>query len=524
MPMSPRLLRPRATGFNPKSIANLGAWFDASDLSTLSQTSDGGTPVTANNQPVGYFKCKATGVPLIQTTDANRPLWKSASSIGSKPGLDFDGAGDNLAATSGELMNVARNVSGSTVFTVLLTRSSVTKAFWHYGIGNGTNQFRGRSSVAWTGGLQVSGRRLDADVISSANAGASSSTNVAYIMRSTFEYSNAILRLHLNGTSVATTNPFQTTGNTSDTASSYLMLGSQYLDDAFTSLASSLDGVVSEWLFYKRTLSSGEITLVERYLASKYGITVYAPPSYADADVNTYITAVENADGQALETGVRDAINTFITGCKADGIWPAIKASCILMGARTLSGALTPLVGAAPTNTNFVSGDYNRKTGLVGNGSTKYLDSNRNNNADPQNSHHIGLYVSSGGLPAMGAGAGTFGSSQFSSPTGLATTMRFLSRTSGSADVTFTSPLTGFVGKSRSVSNEFIARLQSTNTTGSLSSQSPYNGNIFVFARSPVGSYSSARIAFYSIGESLALASLDTRLSTLYTAIGAAIP
>jgi hypothetical protein len=64
------------------------------------------------------------------------------------------------------------------------------------------------------------------------------------------------------------------------------------------------------------------------------------------------------------------------------------------MGARTLSGALTPLAGSTPINTNFVSGDYNRKTGLVGNGSTKYLDANRNTNLDGQDDCHIALYAS----------------------------------------------------------------------------------------------------------------------------------
>jgi hypothetical protein len=39
-----------------------------------------------------------------------------------------------------------------------------------------------------------------------------------------------------------------------------------------------------------------------------------------------------------------------------------------------------------------VSGDYNRKTGLVGDGITKYFNSNRNNNADPQNSKHLSVY------------------------------------------------------------------------------------------------------------------------------------
>jgi hypothetical protein len=35
MPMNPRLLRPIATGFNPKSIANLGMWLDASSDGSL---------------------------------------------------------------------------------------------------------------------------------------------------------------------------------------------------------------------------------------------------------------------------------------------------------------------------------------------------------------------------------------------------------------------------------------------------------------------------------------------------------
>jgi hypothetical protein len=94
-----------------------------------------------------------------------------------------------------------------------------------------------------------------------------------------------------------------------------------------------------------------------------------------DADAVAYIAAVEAADGQALEAATRMAINSFVKGCKADGIWPAIKASCILAGARTLAGALIPLVGTAPTNVGglFVDGDYNRKTGLKGGTGPKYL-------------------------------------------------------------------------------------------------------------------------------------------------------
>jgi hypothetical protein len=116
------------------------------------------------------------------------------------------------------------------------------------------------------------------------------------------------------------------------------------------------------------------------------------PFSFYDTDAQVYISAVEAADGQGLEDGVKNAINSFVLGCKADGIWSAIKASCILAGARTLSGALVPLVGAAPTNNNFVSGDYNRKTGLIGNGTSKYLNSNLLVDALSATSHALFAY------------------------------------------------------------------------------------------------------------------------------------
>jgi hypothetical protein len=123
----------------------------------------------------------------------------------------------------------------------------------------------------------------------------------------------------------------------------------------------------------------------------------------SDGDAENYLLAVEAADGQQLEQTVGDALNAFVVGCKADGIWSAIKASCILAGARTLPGALVPLVGMAPTNANFVPSDYNRKTGLKGDGTNKNITTNRLNNADPQNSKHIAVYRTQTITPASGA-------------------------------------------------------------------------------------------------------------------------
>jgi hypothetical protein len=252
-----------------------------------------------------------------------------------------------------------------------------------------------------------------------------------------------------------------------------------------------------------------------------------------DPDAAAYIAAVEAADTQALEPAVRTAINDFVVGCKADGIWAAIKASCILAGARTLTGALVPLVGAAPTNVGglFVSGDYNRKTGLVGNGSTKYLNSNRSQTADPQNSHHLAVHVTTTGSGVVIGANADIGDSQVS--LGAASVWPFRSRIGA-----FTTPAqgtrsaanaTGFIAMSRSSSASFISRLSSVDETITSTSATPLTGNIGVFARirtdaSTVDSYSAARLAFYSIGESINLALLDARVTALINAIAAAIP
>ena len=247
-----------------------------------------------------------------------------------------------------------------------------------------------------------------------------------------------------------------------------------------------------------------------------------------DPDALRYIAAVQAADGQPLEAGVRKAINDFVIGCKADGIWSAIKASCILAGARTLSGALTPLTGAAPTNANFVSIDYNRKTGLVGDGSTKRIDTNRASNADGQDDMHVAVYVStiqSGALQRHYVGDGSFAGASgqtaiVSNSAGLI--MRSRSSTAQSA---IGRNVAGLIGISRSSSSQYLLRGNNVESTLSQTSSTPPAGNFSVFSISATsGTFTDARIAYYSIGSALSLSTLQTRVDNLITAIGAAIP
>jgi hypothetical protein len=244
-----------------------------------------------------------------------------------------------------------------------------------------------------------------------------------------------------------------------------------------------------------------------------------------DTDAQAYITAVETADSASLETGVKDAINSFVVYCKAQGIWTAINASCILAGARTLSGALVPLKGTAPTNFNFVSGDYNRETGLKGDASTKYLDTNRNANADPQDSYHQTVYgtelITSGFLMGAGTASGDTGRSN------ILANRQCRNRQNATSGSSLT-PSAPFVGHSRTSSAGYTIRANGADQSITQASITSINRNVLVFGTSTTANAlstpSAERIAFYSIGEAIDLTKLETAVTTLINAYAAAIP
>jgi len=274
---------------------------------------------------------------------------------------------------------------------------------------------------------------------------------------------------------------------------------------------------------------------------------VWSPGFNYDTNASAYIDAVEVADGQALETATRYAINDFVIGCKNDGIWNAIKASCILAGARTLAGALVPLVGTAPTNFNFVSGDYNRETGLTGNASNKALRTGLLGNALSNTSHHM-FFSGSGfettGVPIVGRVAGGF---LQTSPLSILTLVDLIAigdnsvspqsryARSGTGDGASTSAgltSSGTLTLSRTSStsltlyqNGSSAATDTTSTTPSL----PAIG-FGIFGRNDSGTitnHTGCTMNFFSVGDGLSggqTSSLHARVTSLINAFAAAIP
>lgn len=252
-----------------------------------------------------------------------------------------------------------------------------------------------------------------------------------------------------------------------------------------------------------------------------------------DPDALAYLAAVEVADGQPLEAGIRAAVNDFVVGCKTDGNWDSIVTSCIMAGARTVAGALVPLRGNAPTNNNFYSGDYSRTLGLIGNDSTKVLTTGYNNSdltSFPRDNSHISCYVTQPQTTSAGArvlvGTSFASSSALSLAHSTTTSITTRHRTSSSSSL-MEAPL-GFQGSSRNSSVFYSRRFTSVNGVQSAnvtaSSTIPSSLGIGVFGVSPSSAATSARMSFYSIGKSVTLSSLDSRVTTLMSDILSALP
>lgn len=242
-----------------------------------------------------------------------------------------------------------------------------------------------------------------------------------------------------------------------------------------------------------------------------------------DAAAQAIITATETADGQALESTVRNAINDLVIGCKIDGTYPFLSAGVfrLLAGPRTLAGCFAAGVGASPTNFGFVSGDHSRSLGLKG-GDDKYLNANRLLSDDAQNNRSCSVWISE----SQSSGVGVFMNGGASASTvtmgyDVGTAQAFLRYVApNTQNVMVGASLTGHLSLRRNTSESYTARLNSTDSTFSFTSVTPTASDTFIFARFvPSVIYTDARLGFYHIGPDLDNSLLQGRVSTYMSAI-----
>jgi len=248
MSMSPKLLRPRATGFNPKSIATLAGWWDASVSSSLAQLSTGGTAVSADSDPVGYWAdLSGNGRNLTQSTTNNRPLYKPGV-LNGRPVIDFDGTNDSMLAS----FTLAQPITYFLVYRYDATITGGNPRVMDGATGN-TMSFFGSTSSSLMG----------------LYAGSSADFLISMTQRTQFsiteiEANGASTAIRLNGASVG----FGSSNNIGSAAPNGIRLG------AFSVSSSFGDVSFAEVLIYSSVLAVSAARRIRSYLGTKYGIPV----------------------------------------------------------------------------------------------------------------------------------------------------------------------------------------------------------------------------------------------------------
>ena len=259
-PMSPRLLRPRASGdFSPKTITGLQLWLDASDASTLFDATTGGALVTANGAVARWQDKSGNGRHATQTTANNRPAYNGV--IGGKAALTFDGANDAMATglLSASLTGYATffcvcrpnfaDVTAANLRTPMYGRDSSTTSN-SYGINLFNNSGTLLINTQWRGAQFNSA------------GGPTVTLGIDAIMVGGVTPTQHVRRV----SGVAANLSVAATAGTNSAAGNFLNVGQDPTQNRWW------NGPIGEVLVYNRDLSLAEIQTVERYLTTKWAI------------------------------------------------------------------------------------------------------------------------------------------------------------------------------------------------------------------------------------------------------------
>jgi hypothetical protein len=258
MGMSPRLLRPRASGFDPKTIPNLVSWYDASDTTTLFQNSNGTTAAAATDDPVGYWKDKFGSNNIIQATANNRPVLK-LTGLNGRRAVYFDGVNDVLRATPSSTIGAA-SVSMFSVWAVDVAGAYVSPPLI---LGSGPNA---RPYDRWQSATQ------NFAYVGSTFANASlvlrtKTTPFVYSLEVVKDGSSSGVHTFAEYANGVLSGPYSVT-STYSTTSQVISVGSRADGNTM------LNAWASEMLLINGVPTASLRTAIQTYLAKKWGVTL----------------------------------------------------------------------------------------------------------------------------------------------------------------------------------------------------------------------------------------------------------
>lgn len=239
--MNPRLLRPTASGFSPKSIAGLELWFDASSSSS----------VTLNSGNVSeLLDLSGKGRHLQQTTAANQPAYVTAGQKG-KNVIDFGAVGGKFLVQS---------------LATAVTLPQPITFFWAYKTGvSGSGVYTitdvVNAAVDGTGRIATFGNaETEVRFFAGANNTTPVNVNAWNVASCVFNGASSVRRVN---TLTATTINAGT-----QSYSNRLVLGANH------GFAASHKGSFGELAVYSGTLTDSAHSTILKYLSRKWGVTL----------------------------------------------------------------------------------------------------------------------------------------------------------------------------------------------------------------------------------------------------------
>jgi len=258
--MNPRLLRPKASGFTPKSIANLGLWLEADDAATITTVSGG----------VSEWRDKSgSGRVFAQTTANDRPT-VATNVFGTKPAIRFDGSNDFLQSNT----NAGSLVFPATLFMVVNKPVSTSDGGLFTHNKNGASSYDSGDLWVISTNTNSAGIRALGGVSTSVFPGVGATAGLLGKFLVSFKVggTSAVLKNRTAGLSAT-----DASINLSSTASNNgCALGVLSADNGAGGFfyVHFLAGDIAEVLIYSRALSASEESRVESYLAKKYGLAL----------------------------------------------------------------------------------------------------------------------------------------------------------------------------------------------------------------------------------------------------------
>jgi hypothetical protein len=347
-----RKLRGPSTGFDPRSIAGLVGWWDASDLSTLSQTDDGNTPVSADAHPVGFVRNKAGGNAITQATSGLRPTYRTGVHP-TRPVIRFTSASaTQLLATvalgggNQTWILVANNNTGTvngymmcapgTTAGPAFQGTSTTQIDWQAGAGNARMPF-----VSGPSAFHV----LSATMLSDRHT----------CRRNAAEQMVRTATISLSGVTQVS---FGTNGTT----------------------AASFD--MCEALCFSRVLSESELQAVERWLGAKWGITCPVVPTATHPEVQNWLNRVYVQGGTA-STSTISALSTFCSTLDSSGVRSLLRRVNMFCGDSVTAASVPLLRSDSATGSqngnivdnmvNITNSHYMESSGIQGDGVLRWI-------------------------------------------------------------------------------------------------------------------------------------------------------